>query len=57
MDIQIIKDKYHYKYVICPHCSSELKIRKDTIEYNYDNGYFITNIHCPCCVKEFVLRK
>lgn len=55
MDIQIIKDKYHYKYAVCPHCNSELKIKKDIIEYHYDKGYNIANINCPCCNENFIL--
>ena len=55
MDIQIIKDKYHYRYDTCPYCNSELKIIKDTIEYHYYSGVNIAKIECPCCNRDFIL--
>lgn len=57
MEIEIIKDNYKYRYAICPECKSELKIKKDTIEYHYSKGYNIANINCPCCNKDFIIRR
>lgn len=57
MDIVIIKDKYKYRYCICPHCDSELKIRKNTINYSYCAGYNIATINCPCCNRDFALHR
>ena len=57
MDIQVIRDKYQYRYISCPHCDSELKIRKDTVKYHYDNGYNVANVKCPCCFKEFKILR
>ena len=57
MEIQIIKDRYHYRYDNCPHCNSELKIVKDSIDYRYSMGIYIVEITCPCCNEDFILCK
>ena len=57
MEIEVIKNKYEYRYDVCPNCNSELRIKKSTIRYHYSKGYNITNIICPCCNKDFVIYK
>ena len=57
MEIEVIKDKYNYKYCICTNCQSELKIKKNDIQYYYKSGYMIANIICPCCNQNFITHK
>lgn len=55
MEIEVIKNKYEYRYDICPNCNSELRIKKSTICYNYIKGHNIANIICPCCSDDFII--
>lgn len=57
MKIEVIKNKYEYRYDICPNCNSELRIKKSTISYHYSKGYYIANIICPCCNNVFIIYK
>ena len=36
MEIEVIRDRYNYLYDKCPHCNSELKIKKNSVNYNYN---------------------
>lgn len=55
--IEVIRDRYNYLYDKCPHCNSELKIKKSGINYRYDNGYEVADIKCPCCDKVFRIKR
>lgn len=57
MKIEIIKDMHKYRYVNCPHCKSELRIMRNTIQFHYDKGYYIAEYTCPCCNHEAILRQ
>lgn len=57
MDIEVIKNKYKYRFVVCSNCDSELKINKDDILYHYVKGYDIATIKCPCCNKQFTIKR
>ena len=57
MDIEIIKDRYNYRYDICTNCKSELKIKKSKIKYQNNKGYEVATIRCPCCNKDFVIHQ
>ena len=57
MEIEVIKNKYVYRYEVCPHCKSEMKIKKNTIQYHYSKGYRIADIVCPCCNEIFVIHQ
>lgn len=57
MEIEIIKNKYKYRYDTCPNCESQLKTKKDTVDYFYSNGYEIAIINCPCCKKDFIIHR
>lgn len=57
MNIEVIKNKYKYRFVVCSNCDSELKINKDGILYHYVKGYDIATIKCPCCNKQFTIKR
>ena len=56
MEIEVIKDRYHYRYCTCTKCHSELKIKKNDIQYYYHKGYEVADITCPCCNESFILH-
>ena len=35
MEIEVIRDKYLYRYENCPNCNSEMRIKKNTIQYKF----------------------
>lgn len=55
-EIEVIRDRYNYIHENCPICNSRLKIKKNSINYYYKNGYNVADIKCPCCNKEFMIR-
>lgn len=57
MDIEIIKNNYKYRFVVCSKCHSELKINKNSIIYYYEKGYDVADIKCPCCNEYFKIKR
>lgn len=57
VEIEVIKDKYSFKYVTCPHCKSELRVKKESLTYTHNKGYNIAIIACPCCNRNLVLKE
>lgn len=56
MEVEVLKDKYNYKFYICTNCESELKVKKDDMKFYYKNGFSIADILCPCCNKKFIVH-
>lgn len=57
MEIEVVKDNCKYRDVICPNCSSELRVKKNTINYYYHLGYRKADAICPCCNRNFTFKQ
>ena len=55
--IEVITNRYNYRYESCPLCKSELKIKKSSLSYKYNKGYEFATVKCSCCNKEFTVER
>ena len=56
-DVVVMRNCYNYRFVTCPMCKSDLRVKRNSLKYEYKFGEETAPIDCPCCKNTFSVTR